>query len=115
MPYREFIPDPVRDKINSWDLSPYLLRALWETLKTELRTRPDNDMRLVVAPVRCLIFRIRLADPIAGGLRDFGFYVDKWVRPGERTLIDAVDLSAPFFRNVDPDEEGEHPQRPDFV
>jgi hypothetical protein len=115
MAYREFIPEPIKDKINSWDLNPSLLRALWETLRIELRTRPENDLRRIVAPVRCYVLRISVSDPATGERRDFAFYLDTWVRSGERTVIEAIDLSAPFSQIENPTKAAKHPTRPEFT
>jgi hypothetical protein len=114
MPYREAIPDSVRDKINSWNLSPSMLRALWETLRDEIRTCSESDMRRIVAPIRCLILRTSVNDSSTGERRDFALYIDPWIRSGERTLIDAIDLSAKFVQQAQSEEEAEHPIRPEF-
>ena len=61
--------------------------ALWEAAKVELRTRPEQTLRQILAPVRCLIVPVSVVDPDTAQLRTFLFYVDIWVRPGERTVV----------------------------
>jgi hypothetical protein len=106
MPYREFIPKAIRETINSWDLTPGLRRALWTSLRSELRTRHEANFRRSVAPVSGLILSLSVTDPDTAIRRNFLFYVDSRVRPGERTVIYATDLdksiSAPATPSADP-------------
>ncbi len=95
MTYPEFIPESVEAEVRSWKLSSSLLRLLWETAVAELRTRPESQFGNVVAPLRYLILPLSLTDPDTGQPRTFVFYVDIWVRPGERTVIEIRDADNP--------------------
>jgi hypothetical protein len=113
MPYREFIPEPVRQKVDSWNLRPSLARALWEAARRELRTRPEAGFNQSIAPVKCLILPLYVNDPETGRSCRFLFYVDVDVRPGERTVIDVRDLDQPIGTPLPP--SGAAGPRPEFT
>ena len=115
MDYSEFIPEPIQEEIASRNLSPGLSRALWEAAKVEVRTRPEQTLRQILAPVRCLIVPVSVVDPDTAQLRTFLFYVDIWVRPGERTVVYVSDADKPLGSPGPSSGEGTTPLRPDFT
>ena len=92
----DFLPRTIQDKIKGWSLGRPLLQNLVASLRQEISTREEIDFRRIVAPFRALILPLTEVDPDTGEERDFVFWIDPWVRPGERTVIECRDCSQPL-------------------
>ena len=96
MDYTDFLPLAIQDKIKDWNLSRPLLQNLTASLRREIASRAETDFRRVVAPFRALVLPLTEVDPDTGDEQDFVFWIDPWVRPGERTVIECRDCSRPL-------------------
>ena len=99
MTYKVEVAEPVRKKISGWRLSKPLEIAFYQELLERLETGAARDIgRRIVAPVPCIVCRIAVSDPSAGG-RESVFIVWAVERgtPITRYVIEATPESTPLL------------------